>query len=417
MTASVAIGLISQALALCGVVSIRMFLPVFLYFLTMKLLLVRPNIPLVPDFVRQMAEHTPEWQTSSIFLTVFGILAALELAAMRNPDIKEFLVEDLDRYAKPVVSFLLILRLVTTAQMLGIEELVGGSSAVQTASFGGFVPVVLAVIGGYATWFCCRVRTVALGVIQSIDPDDDLRLQSLCNYLGEIMLLTVFVVLVVLPPLALILTVAGMLAAMCFQRLWIRYEQRHSHPCAACAAAGRETSVSDCALICPVCGTEQPDVRQVGWFGLSGSSPLADLPPDEHAFRLLAAHRCRWCASPLDRSHVCPRCSREQWTDELQEFYVRRTDIRSGLLMSLTIIPFVGTMLALILFRPFAVRPLAVHLSAGGRFMTSLMMTFLKLLLLVPLILLSAVPLLGLLVLLPRYLSVRAKFLRALARV
>ena len=43
MTPAVAIGVISQVLALCGLVSIRMFLPVFLYFLTMRLALVWPD--------------------------------------------------------------------------------------------------------------------------------------------------------------------------------------------------------------------------------------------------------------------------------------------------------------------------------------------------------------------------------------
>ena len=91
MTPTVAIGVISQVLALCGLVSIRMFLPVFLYFLAMRLTLFWPDH--APELIRQMAEHTPAWQTSTFFLTVFGVLAALELAAVRNPDIKTFLVE------------------------------------------------------------------------------------------------------------------------------------------------------------------------------------------------------------------------------------------------------------------------------------------------------------------------------------
>ena len=95
MTPGVAVGVISQVLALCGLVSIRMFLPVFLYFLAMRLALVWPDC--MPELVRQMAEHTPAWQTSTAFLTVFGVLAALELAAVRNPNIKTFLVEDFDR--------------------------------------------------------------------------------------------------------------------------------------------------------------------------------------------------------------------------------------------------------------------------------------------------------------------------------
>ena len=74
MTPSVAFGVISQVLALCGVVSIRMFLPVFLYFFFMRLAPHWPAfLPELPEIVRQMAEHTPAWQTSTAFLTVWKV--------------------------------------------------------------------------------------------------------------------------------------------------------------------------------------------------------------------------------------------------------------------------------------------------------------------------------------------------------
>ena len=416
MTPGVAVGVISQVLALCGLVSIRMFLPVFLYFLAMRLALVWPDC--MPELVRQMAEHTPAWQTSTAFLTVFGVLAALELAAVRNPDIKTFLVEDFDRYAKPVISILLACGVATTAQTLEVKKLVDGTAMVQ-ASFGGFT-IAMMVMAGFVTGFCGRVRLAVLEKIQAIDPEDDLGLQTLSNYLGEIALLAIFLALVFLPLLALALTGIGVLAGLLFQRLWAWYEQRHSHSCSECAAAGKSTAVSDCALICPECGTEQPDVRRVGWFGFSGSRPLDGMSPERHAFRLLAAHRCRWCASPLDRSHVCPRCGRKQWTDELLAFYVLQTDLRSGLLLLLALgcfaAPIGGLVLVLVFFRPLAVHPLAVHLSAGGRFLIGLVIMFLKLLILVPLVFLSMIPGVGLLALLPfagRYLFVRARFCRA----
>ena len=411
MTPGVAIGVISQVLALCGLVSIRMFLPVFLYFLTMRLTLIWPDY--MPELVRQMAEHTPAWQVSPVFLTVLGVLAAVELAAVRNPDIKTFLVEDFDRYAKPVISILLTCGVVTTAQALEARKLIDGTVMVQTASFGGFTLVMMG-MAGCVTGFCGRIRLAVLEKIHAIDPENDLRLQSISNYLGEIALLTIFLVLVFLPLLALALTGIGLLIGVLFQRLWVWYERNHSHSCAACAAAGRNASVSDCALICPECGAEQPDVRRVGWFGFSGSRPLDGMPPEQHAFRLLAAHRCRWCASPLDRSNVCPGCGRGQWTDELLAFYVRQTDLRSILLLLLAIFP-VGGLVAMILFRPLAVRPLSVHLSAGNRFLIGVLMMFLKLLILIPLVVLSVFPVVGLLALLPfagRYLFVRSKFLR-----
>ena len=418
MTPAVAIGVISQVLALCGLVSIRMFLPVFLYFLTMRLALVWPDY--APELVRQMAEHTPAWQTSTAFLTVFGVLAAIELAAVRNPDIKTFLVEDFDRYAKPIISLLLTLGVMTTAQTLETKKLIEGTAMVQTASFGGLA-VIMAIAAGCVTGFCCRIRSAVLEQIHAIDPEDDLRLQSLSNYLGEFSLLVVFLILVFLPLLALVLTGIGVLAGVLFQRLWVWYERQHSHSCAACSAAGKTTSVSDCALICPECGAEQPDVKRVGWFGLSGSSPLDGMSPERHAFRLLAAHRCRWCASPLGRTNACPRCGREEWTDELRDYYVLQTDLRSGLLLLLALgtfaFPVGGLVLVLMFFRPLAVRPLYVHLSTGDRFLTGLVMMVLKLLILVPLVILSMVPVVGLLALLPfvgRYLYVRSKFLRTL---
>lgn len=416
MTPQVAVGVISQVLALCGLVSIRMFLPVFLYFLIMRLALACPDS--MPELVRQMAEHTPAWQTSTGFLTLFGILSVVELAAVRNPDIKEFLVEDFDRYAKPVIAVLLSLGVATTAQTLEVKKLLDTTAQVQFAAFGGFT-VAMMVVAGCVTGFCCRIRSAVLEQVHAIDPEDDLRLQSLSNCLGEIMLLVIFLALVFLPLLALVLTGIGMLAGVLFQRLWAWYERQHSHRCMACAAAGKETSVSDCALICPECGAEQTVVRRVGWFGFSGNRPLDGMPPEKHAFRLLAAHRCRWCASPLGKSYVCPRCGRGQWTDELLAFYVLQTDLRSGLLLLLALVffmfPLGGLMLVLILFRPLAIRPLATHLSAGGRFLIGLVMMFLKLLILAPLVFLSMIPGVGLLALLPfagRYLFVRSKFLR-----
>ena len=416
MTPAVTIGVISQILALCGIVSIRMFLPIFLYFLTMRLALVWPDY--APELIRQMAAHTPAWQVSYAFLTVFGLLAAAELAAVRNPDVKAFLDEDFDRYAKPIISILMACGVATTAQTLEVQELIDGATEVHTAAFGGFT-LAMMIVAGCVTGFCCRVRSAVLEKIHAIDPENDLGLQRISNYLGEVALLIIFLALIFLPLLALILTGLGVLAGMFFQRLWVWYERHHSHLCAACAAAGKKTTVSDCALICPECGAEQPDVRRVALFGFSGRRPLAGLSPDRHAFRLLAAHRCRWCASPLDHSHRCRRCGRGQWTADLIRFYVKQTDLRGGVLLLVGLLSFAfplgGLLLVLFLFRPLVVRPLSVHLGAGTRFLVAFLVMLLKVLLLLPILLLAMVPGAGLLVLVPfvgRYLYVRQQFMK-----
>ena len=410
------INAISQVLTLGGATSIRGFPVVFVYFLSKFLINNHQDWQFIPEAIRVQAEHSPEWQMNPFFLAILGLLAALELVAIRVPAIKEFLIEDFDRYAKTVLSLLMSLDVITSTQMIEMERLLGGTPMIQTVPLGGIaMSATLVSAAGCETNFLCRIRSSILMVIHSIDPENDLGLQSLSNNVGEIALLITFFVLVILPPLALGLTIIGMLIGIYLQHLQTKYEQRHSHSCAACAATGKETSVSDCALICPECGTEQSNIRRVNWFGLSGTSPLGNMSREQHAFRLLAAHRCRWCASPLNRVHVCPRCGREQWTDEMRTFYVRQTDL---LCNRLALSAFLGWwaglgLLALILFRPLVIRPLSVHLSMKDRFLSGL---FLKMLLLLLLLVFFSWNPLAPLPLLIRYHFVKSRFLHALER-
>ena len=147
MTSAAAIGVIGQVLTMSGIVSIRMFLPGFLYFLAMRLAVNYPRF--APEMVAQMAAHTPEWQISWPFLSVFGLLACAELAAVRNPDVKEFLVEDFDRYAKPVMGLLLSLGVVSSAQSDEVRQLLDGAQPIK-AAVGGFA-LVMAVVAASAS--------------------------------------------------------------------------------------------------------------------------------------------------------------------------------------------------------------------------------------------------------------------------
>ena len=83
---------IVQLFTLCGIVSIRMFLPVFTYFSLLRLALEYPSY--APKTLADMAVRVPEWQISLPFLIIVGSLAILELAAIRNPEIKEFLTSN-----------------------------------------------------------------------------------------------------------------------------------------------------------------------------------------------------------------------------------------------------------------------------------------------------------------------------------
>jgi hypothetical protein len=142
---------------------------------------------------------------------------------------------------------------------------------------------------------------------------------------------------------------------------------------------------------------------------------------EKHSTRLLSAHRCRWCAEPLDAGGCsCRVCGRKQWDDEeFVSYYLRQTDTRGLILLGISLLsflyPVVGCTLVMIFFKPLVLRPLAVHLSRASRFWYSFLTLLFKLLAAVLLILLALVPGIGLIFLLPfflRYLLVRKKFCR-----
>ena len=416
MSAVAVIGLISQILGLSGIVSIRMFLPVFLYFGLMRAALTWPQH--MPDTIRQMAEQTPSWQVSWLFLTIFGILAVLEIAAVRNPDIKQFLVEDFDRFAKPVVSLLLALGVVNNVQVMDIQHLLGDIQ-LQTASFG--FAAIMALLAFCVTSFCCKIRSSVMGKILMIDPNNSLHFQSIINSLEEIFLLFIFLLIIFIPLLSLIFTIGGILLGIAFKKFWDLYEAKHSHPCAACAAEGKNEIIFDCALLCPECGTKQPKVKRVGLFGLCSSIELNGISLEEHAFKLLAAHRCRWCATPLPSgAKTCSRCGKSQWEETtFEKFYLKTTDIRCAAVLGGSLIlfffPLGGLVLTMIFFRPLVLRPLEIHLSGRKRFLISFLNMMLKLFFLVLLLFLAMVPGIGIVVLLPflvRYLIIRQSFLK-----
>ena len=172
-------------------------------------------------------------------------------------------------------------------------------------------------------------------------------------------------------------------------------------------------------MICSACGTEQTDVRRVGRFGLPTQLPLSERLRTRHCAELLTARRCRWCATLLESGKAtCDACGKHQWEDEaFFRYYLRRTDIRAALLLLLSVLsfllPIVGCTVVMIFFRPYVLRPMMVHLGLAARFGFIFLNVYFKLLAMILLLLLSAIPGVGLVFILPflmRYLSVRRKF-------
>ena len=425
------IAAISELLAMCGFISVRMFLPCFLFLSAMRFW---PKWEAgCPALVLEMAKNVPAWQTSNTFLILLAILSAVEIAANRDPDIKRFMVEDLDRYAKPLVAILFTLG-VFPSSVFGLFG--GGASAVTQASLS---TIFCALIVGGVTGFFCRLRSMVLDTLLSLDSENSIGVQTLVNLLEEFSIVVFFFLTFIWWGLALAATGGMMLLEAWLGRMGRalkgRHERYRSHACPECSGAGKETIVSDCALICPVCGAKQPDVRRVSCFGFGGARPLGDLSPEDHGVRLLRVHRCRWCASPLGKDHTCPVCRREQWEPPMPERYLCRTDryakilvALAGGLVLLSLVPGVpGSFLQivpLLLLRWLAIQPLYIYLGAGTRILAAFWVLYLKIAIIVPLLLLTLIlsflpggsllaPLVGLAILIPlggRYFHARKRF-------
>lgn len=423
---------ISELLAMCGLISVRMFLPCFLFLSAMRFW---PKWEAgCPERVLEMAKHVPAWQTSNTFLTLLAILSVVEIIANRPPAVKRFLVEDFDRYAKPLAAILFALG-VFPSPIFGLF-CGGGVPAVNQASLS---TIVFALIVGGVTGGFCRFRAMVLDTLLSLDSENNFGLQTLVNLLEEFSVVAFFFLSLIWWGLAPVVAGGIMLLETCLGRMGKEMQGRHerfrSHACPECAAAGRETIVSNCALICPVCGAEQPDVRRVSCFGFAGGRPLGKLSIEDHGVRLLRANRCRWCASPLNKEHYCPACLRPQWADPMPERYLRCTDryakILTGLavvLVLLSLVPgFPGSFLQivpLLLLRWLAIQPLYIHMGVGTRIFAAFLVLYLKVVIFVPLLLLTLIlsffpngsilaPLVGLLILIPlgtRYFHARRGF-------
>jgi len=419
MSPATVIGMIGTLLTMCGITSIRMFLPTFLYYMTLRIAQGHPEH--LPELVNNFAKSAPSWQLSWPFLTVMGILAAAEMVAIRNAEVKRFMVEDLDRYAKPIMTALYSFGFVSPLYMEQTQQMLNDSATaaaeMQASILGCSIAVVVALAAGALTGLCCKIREYILKFIYMIDPNNSFYLQTIANNAGEFILVSLFVLMILLPALALFMMLMGMAAAL-FIKILAKFLDK-KHECPACLEKGVKTKVCDSASICQKCGSPQPNIRKVGLFGFPSSAKLGNTPPQKHALKLLSARRCRWCATPLATGKaLCGECGRPQWDDQLLKAYLKKTDIwfyvLTGLGVVLSTLPF-GPLPLLIFYSLFVIRPLEIHMRRGSRFLVSLLMNMVKIVAIILGLILSSFPGVSFLILVPfivRYLLIRKGFVR-----
>ena len=293
----------------------RAFVPAFI---TAAMLRFAPqHVAWMPADLSGIAEHAPSWFTSNTSLIIFGILAALEIAATKSPDIRA-LYQEVDKYTKSIVAVITYLG-VTSAQDVGFVE-----RATQQAGFTDGLPALL--IGLGVLWMS-TLRTSALSVFTDADEDDDIGLQGLLSWGEDIWAFFGAFLLLLFPIVMLILVgiVAGILAVM--RR---RAEKKEERSKAACANCGE--MIYGAAVQCFACKTPVASPRALSVLGRSLDEPTPD--PTDHPYKLVQKKRCPVCATRFEKRAIhqtCEACGHKLFADPaFADAYIARIDARLG---------------------------------------------------------------------------------------
>ena len=244
-----AISSIAGLLSFCGISSMRMFAPTFLFGAICRFL---PAYSWCPSEISALAESCPPFLTGDFGLCVFGVLGVLEVVANWEDSIKEFISEtNIETYAKPLFAVLTSYSICSPEQMQVLSAVVDGvpdamsmvsdpavtnvvTSAVSTATSGldahtisnavdvavqgssgpepsstgmSFMAIVSALFCGGGTFGLCKVRAGIVAAVRELDPDNTLRLSTLLTLFEEGSWLAILPIAMVFPVIALLLMV------------------------------------------------------------------------------------------------------------------------------------------------------------------------------------------------------------------
>jgi hypothetical protein len=199
-------------------------------------------------------------------------------------------------------------------------------------------------------------------------------------------------VLVINPLLIVALTALIGLFYVMIKRNHERKEARSKIPCASC-----QTPILPSASACLNCKTPVQEPVSVGFFGTPNGKPV--LEPASHRLKLIEKKRCPNCATRLTGrtpAHTCEACGYALMaTAEERTQYTAKINRRFAPVMLtcgvLSIIPVVGVIPAILLYRFALVAPYRRYLPRGSRLFTKCMIQFASLILLI----VQLVPVLG----------------------
>ncbi len=329
----------------------RAFVPAFITAMMMRF---------TPQYVSSIfgdmaasASSAPGWFTSDASLIIFGLLAALEIAATKNQDIRA-VFQEIDKYIKPIVAIITYMGVVSTQDIGFIEQ------ATQQAGLADSLPALMIGVGVY--WLG-TLRGGVLGVLFDADEDDDIGVQGLLSWAEDIWALCGPILLLIFPIVMLILV--GIVAAVLVlaRKRAEAKEELSKTPCTNCGE-----KIYNAAIQCFACNTPTASPSEISFLGRSLDEPTPDLKA--HSYKLVEKKRCPICATRFEKRAVhqqCAACGHELFKNpDFANAYLAQNDARLPIVLIIStlfsLIPVVGLIPGIIFYRMTLIAPLRKYI-------------------------------------------------------
>ena len=338
----------------------RAFLPAFL---TSFFLRFGDKIPFMKEVsLFQNLSGEPCWFTHGGVITVLGVLAIIEIAATKFPEVEEGLGEVI-KYGKAVVAVLTGLGFMSATDAQFVEEVV--APVVQEAGLMG--TLVLPFIG-LMVFSLASARVKIMEFLRDMDDDDVLGIRGVLSWAEDTWVLVGTIILIVYP-LIMVACLGIVIAALFLIRKYLEHREEQSLiPCSKC-----QTEMHPCALQCPSCNAENPSPRSIGFFGQSLDYAAPDR--DQHELDLAEKRRCPACGTRFKKKHPrqkCERCDHDLFAGpEFQNRYIERVAKRLPRVLfictGLSFLPVVGFIPGIIYYRTRLASPFSCYMPVGKR--------------------------------------------------
>jgi len=318
-------------------------------FLTAALARWGAGIPFVGDSTTlQALASAPGWFTHNGMLVALGSLAALEMAATKSPEARD-LLNRADIAVKAIVQALVALAILPAADAALVP---GVAQAGMLGSLWVLVPTGMVV--GMAS-----MRSRFFGALADLDPDDDLKVQSLLAWAEDGWVVFGLSFAAFAPILALVLFVATLGGLAVVQKAVRWLDARKDLPCPDC---GHDNHPS--APHCAHCHRSLSPLR-VGVLGQALSRSVSD--PEAHSIDLVSSRRCPHCAERLAYRALkqpCGACDTVTFASRADlDRYVghldRKLPMTAGICLLFGLIPLFGIVPGVLYYRLTLVSGLA----------------------------------------------------------